>query len=331
MHEDKKTEDITITRAQIVIDSVLGDQPLFDNLKKWDFMLDRVNRIAYIRVVQFSETTKDELTKIVDLLQKENMRGLILDLRDNPGGLLRSAVQVSSMFLPEGDRIVTTKPRNGREESYDAKKDPKTPDFKGMPIAILLNRYSASASEIVAAALQDHARAVIIGERSYGKGSVQNILPMDGGKSGAIKLTTAAYYRPSKKNIHRFPDSKEEDEWGVRPSVLKNEKGEVVFDGEVKLTDEERRAYYKHRRNRDVLRKPGAAPKNDDKDKDSKDFKDRVLEKALEYLRGKLANAAVQPPGQEERQASVAPTAARPDLQRGHNRQEAVADAQRRR
>src|SRR5205085_3738359 len=82
---------------------------------------------------------------------------------------------------------------------------------------ILLNRYSASASEIVAAALQDHARAVVVGERSYGKGSVQNIIPMEGGAS-ALKLTTASYWRPSGKNIHRFPDSKEEDDWGVKPN-----------------------------------------------------------------------------------------------------------------
>jgi carboxyl-terminal processing protease len=298
LHEGtKKPEDIPITRAQIVIDTVLGDQPLFDNLKKWDFTLDRANRIAYIRLVQFSETTKDELTKVVDLLQKENMRGLILDLRDNPGGLLRSAVQVSSMFLPEGDHVVTTKPRNGREESYDAKREPKLPQVTGIPIAILLNRYSASASEIVAAALQDHARAVVIGERSYGKGSVQNIIAMDGGKSGAIKLTTAAYWRPNKKNIHRFPDSKEEDDWGVKPTVRKDDK--VDFDGEVKLTDEERRAYYKYRRERDVLRK-AIAPKAG-----AKEFKDRVLEKALEYIRSKLANAEAPPRQQPDPQAAV--------------------------
>jgi len=148
------------------------------------------------------------------------------------------------------------------------------------PIAILLNRYSASASEIVAAALQDHARAVIIGERSYGKGSVQNLIPMER-ETTALKLTTASYWRPSGRNIHRFPDSKEEDEWGVKP-----DKGY-----EVKLTDEERIEYPKWRRDRDVLRRPGEEakkPAEGDK-KEKKEFRDRVMDRAVEYLRGEIA------------------------------------------
>lgn len=117
------------------------------------------------------------------------------------------------------------------------------------PIAVLINRNSASASEILAAALQDHNRAVVIGERSYGKGSVQNIIDLEN-KSSGLKLTTASYWRPNGKNIHRFPDSKETDEWGVKPNP----------DYEIILKDEERLELLLDRSDRDVVRdkKPDA-------------------------------------------------------------------------
>jgi carboxyl-terminal processing protease len=147
-------------------------------------------------------------------------------------------------------------------------------------MVVLINKFSASASEIVAAALQDHRRAIIIGERTYGKGSVQNIIEMEG-RTSALKLTTASYWRPSGANIHRFPDAKESDEWGVKPSP--------GFD--LAMEDEERLRYMIYRRDRDIVQgKPGAAlPKpKADKDSDKKPFTDRVLEKALEHLRGEI-------------------------------------------
>src|SRR5207247_821232 len=109
----------------------------------------------------------------------------------------------------------STKSRDKQEDEYDARPPQGMPQPlpDSVPIVILINRYSASASEIVAAALQDHLRAIIIGERSYGKGSVQNVMEMEGGAT-ALKLTTASYWRPSGKNIHRFPTSKKEDDWG---------------------------------------------------------------------------------------------------------------------
>jgi carboxyl-terminal processing protease len=277
LHEgQKKTVDIPIVRAEIQVDSVMGDTPLDNAEHKWDYWVDTDNKIAYIRLNAFTETTVDELTRVVAYLQRNQMRGLVIDLRNNPGGLLRAAVEVSSLFLPEGERVVSTKGRNQREEVFNAKANPNLPPVTNLPIAILINRWSASASEIVAAALQDHLRAVIVGERSYGKGSVQNVIPMESGTS-ALKLTTASYWRPSGKNIHRFPDAKETDEWGVRPN-----KGY-----EIKLTDEERKQYYKWRRERDVLRRPGAAPAKAESAK-KEPFHDRVLEKALEYIRGEL-------------------------------------------
>src|SRR4029079_4679638 len=138
-------------------------------------------------------------------------------------------------------------------------------------MAILINRYSASASEIVAAALQDHARAIIVGERSFGKGSVHNLIEMDNDTT-ALTLTTPSYWRPSGRNIHRFPDAKETDEWGVKP-----DKGY-----EVKLTDEERIEYFKWRRDRDVLRRPSDNGKPAADNDKKKEFRDRVLDKAVE-------------------------------------------------
>jgi carboxyl-terminal processing protease len=220
------------------------------------------------------------------------VRGLILDLRNNPGGLLRAAVEISDLFLTEGV-IVSTKGRNHKDEIYHAK--PEGTLLSGpngdVPVAVLINKFSASASEIVAAALQDHKRAVIVGERSYGKGSVQNIILMENDTS-ALKLTTASYWRPSGKNIHRFPDKKDfeaakidPDEWGVKPN-----------EGmEVKMKDDERVAYMVYRSDRDVVRDK---PKPPEKDKDGKPkppFVDRVLQKALEAVRSEIHKAPVAP------------------------------------
>ncbi len=283
LHEGaKKPIDIELVRAEIKVPSVLGDVRKADNPREWDYFLDKSRKIAYVRLIAFSDNTASDLRKVLTQLKQEGMQGLVLDLRTNPGGLLRSAVEICRMFLTEG-HIVSTKGRNHQEESYDA-------DGQGAilvpadkyPVAILVNRMSASASEIVAAALQDHNRAVIVGERSYGKGSVQNVIEMEGHTS-ALKLTTASYWRPSGKNIHRFPDSKDTDEWGVKPNP----------GYEVKLTDEQELEYLIYRRQRDIVHgKEGAvqpAAKAESKDgKDKKPYVDRTLEKALEYLRNQV-------------------------------------------
>lgn len=281
LHEGaKKPSDIKMTRAEIKIESVMGDTRDKINLKEWNFWVDPETKIAYIRLNAFTETTVEELTRVVDGLTKAGMKGLIVDLRNNPGGLLRASVEVSSMFIPEGKPVVTTKGRGGVvEEVFNARLKALIKPGTSYPMAILLNRYSASASEIVAAALQDHARAIIVGERSFGKGSVQNLIEMEEGHT-ALKITTASYWRPSGRNIHRFPDAKEEDEWGVKP-----DKGY-----EVKLSDEERIEYFKWRRDRDILRRPGEevkAPPDGEK-KEKKEFRDKVMDKAMEYIRAEL-------------------------------------------
>jgi len=277
--------DIPIVRAEIQVQAVMGDRRKADNPKEWEFLIDQENKIGYIRLTGFSETSAQELKDAITQLQKQGLRGLVLDLRNNPGGLLRSAVDISNMFLSEG-RIVSTKGRNQKEEIYDVEPGKTLLPEGDCPMAVLVNRYSASASEIVSAALQDHGRAVVVGERSYGKGSVQNIIPMEN-QASALKLTTASYWRPSGKNIHRFPDAKDSDEWGVKPND----------DFEVPLKDEERVGYFIWRRDRDIIHgKPGSPeappkPKTDKNGKEKKPFVDRVLEKGLEYLRGEIGKA----------------------------------------
>lgn len=282
----KEPLDLSITRAIIQVPSVLGDSRRTDNPKEWDYLIDKKNQIGYVRLVNFSKTSAAELRKVIEGLEKEGVRGLILDLRNNPGGLLRAAVEISDLFLREGI-IVSTKGRNHKDEVHRAKLDGTmlSGPAGDVPMVVLINKYSASASEIVAAALQDHKRAVIIGERSYGKGSVQNVIYLESDHS-ALKLTTASYWRPSGKNIHRFPDKKDfeaakidPDEWGVKPN-----------EGmEVSLKEQERIEYMLYRSDRDILRKEPAPPKRDKDGKVKPPFEDRVLNKALEYLRKEIS------------------------------------------
>ncbi len=214
----------------------MGDRRKGDDA--WDFMLDHDKHIGYIRISAFSRDTAQDVKKALVELQKEGMKGLIVDLRFNPGGLLNSAIEVSDLFISDG-RIVSTKGRNTAERTWNAEKEGT---FDGFPMVVLVNHYSASASEILSACLQDHKRAVVIGERTWGKGSVQNVIELEGGKS-ALKLTTASYIRPSGKNIHRFPDSKEGDEWGVMPDA----------GFELSLNARQTERLVRDRRQRDIL------------------------------------------------------------------------------
>ena len=270
----KEPVDIPIRRSIIKVQSVLGDRRKEN--KDWDYYLDDKSRIGYLRITSFSETAAAEVREIIMAQQKEGLRGLILDLRNNPGGLLRAAVEIADMFLTEG-KIVSTRGRYQQEEIIEARPEgTMLLPAERYPIAVLINRNSASASEILAAALQDHHRAVVIGERSFGKGSVQNIIDLEN-KSSALKLTTASYWRPSGKNIHRFPDSKETDEWGVKPDA----------GYEVALKDEERLEFLMDRSERDIIRDK----KNTEAKPGKKPHVDKVLQKAVEYINGKAEKA----------------------------------------
>jgi carboxyl-terminal processing protease len=277
MHPGKTSQEkFTLTREKIHVDTLLGDRrkPNGD----WQYMFDPKLRIGYIRLTAFSRDTPSELQGILTQLQKEKMRGLILDMRFNPGGLLSGAIEVSDLFVAEG-RIVSTKGRNSPERAWDARKENT---FLGFPMVVLVNRYSASSSEIVAACLQDHKRAVIVGQRTWGKGSVQSLIELGGGKS-AIKITTSIYCRPSGKNIHHFPNAKDSGDWGVSPNS-----GFEIAIGESEMNE-----LIQDRRNRDILQPPTV------KDSPSKAvpastptrpaFADRQFQAALKHLTAEIA------------------------------------------
>ena len=165
--------------------------------------------MGYVRISSFNQPTASGLKKAMDKIGNElngKMKGLIIDLRNNPGGLLDQAVAVSDAFLEKGE-IVSTRTRTKRDhQRFNARKGDLA---KGKPIIILLNSGSASASEIVAGALQDHKRALILGTKSFGKGSVQTIIPL--GNNGAMRLTTALYYTPSGRSIQKI---------GIQPDII---------------------------------------------------------------------------------------------------------------
>jgi len=171
------------------------------------------NKVGYLRLKAFNQNSSDQLNKEISEIEKnKELVGYILDLRNNPGGLLTQAIEVSNFFLDDGE-IVSTKGKKNRENrKFFAKKGDK---IKGKPLIVLINRGSASASEIVAGALQDHKRAVLLGETTFGKGSVQTIIPLK--NSGALRLTISKYYLPSGKSI---------SEVGVLPDIKIEEEGE---------------------------------------------------------------------------------------------------------
>jgi carboxyl-terminal processing protease len=209
--EDRSLE-FALTRAIIDVPSVLGDSRLPDG--SWDYVLQQQPDIGYIRINTFGEQTSGELRRALESL-RGRVDSLIIDLRNNAGGSLMAAVDCCDMLLSQGT-IVTTRGRNNRQQSeYSAGREIQFPEE--LPVVVLVNRFSASASEIVAACLQDHQRATVIGERTWGKGTVQSLFFLEGGRS-AIKLTIANYSRPSGANIHRWDEASEEEEWGVRPN-----------------------------------------------------------------------------------------------------------------
>src|SRR5256885_85295 len=193
-------KDYKLTRSMINIDMVK------DIHGKKDFPLGE-DKIGYVRLVQFGEKTSEDLEAALKKLKSQGMQALILDLRWNPGGLLEQAVDVCQKFLPRGELVVTTEGRNSAQNSTRRARG-HGEEFHNMPMVVLVNLGSASASEIVAGCLQDLKRAIILGEKTFGKGSVQSIFPLADGS--ALRLTTAKYYTPSHKVIH---------EEGITPDI----------------------------------------------------------------------------------------------------------------
>lgn len=224
--------EYTLDRATIPLETVLGDAR--DSTGKWVYRLANHPRIGYIRIFDnFGERTTDEFRAALASFRQpgQNIEGLILDLRYNRGGLLEAARDICDMFLDNGT-IVTTRGRDNRlVKEYVA--EPGTELPADVPLVVLVDRLSASASEIVAAALQDNNRAVIAGQRTWGKGTVQNVINLEGGKS-AIRLTIGSYRRPSGKEIHKWKGAKDSDDWGVRPdpgleALISNQTNELII------------------------------------------------------------------------------------------------------
>lgn len=303
-HADgSEPRELTLKRAKIPLESVRGDTR--STTGQWDFHLEEDRRIGLLRVSTFGELTTQEFRKALESFSAPDseIQALIIDLRSNPGGLLNAAKDMVDMFLDDGV-IVTTRGRGGVTTSaYSA--EPGVLLNRKVPIVILVDRFSASASEIVAAALQDHHRAVICGERTWGKGTVQNVAELEGGRS-AVRLTTATYWRPSEKNIHKKRDAKDEDDWGVRP-----DEGLLV-----ELTDEQREQVNQQRTQRDFALLRGAAkpkpkpqePKPEDggeneppqpqveedpasKPPEAEAFDDPQMRRAIEYLQKQIGKA----------------------------------------
>ena len=196
---EKKALTFNITREIIEVQSVKSD------------LLD--NNIGYIRLTSFNDNSSQQIKKQIKKLKKnENLKAFILDLRNNPGGLLSQAIKISDFFLENGEIVSTKSRKKSENKRWFAKKGDIT---DGKTLLVLINYGSASASEIVAGALKDHKRAIILGESSYGKGSVQSIIPLK--NKGAIRLTVAKYYLPSGDSI---------SEVGVRPDIEVNEDGD---------------------------------------------------------------------------------------------------------
>jgi carboxyl-terminal processing protease len=287
LHEgSREPVDVVVERARIEIHPVMGFARDPADPARWDYMADKASKVALIRLTGFTEKSEKDLKAAIEQARQDGARAVILDLRDNPGGLLNQAVAIADLFLSEG-MIVSTRDRNGGGRKWEARADDVPTESPRLPLAVLVNRGSASASEIVAAALQDHKRAAVVGERSYGKGSVQKVFDLPSSKAG-VKLTTEVWLTPTGKNIHRWPESKEADEWGVRPDA----------GLEVKLTDADRAGYVKHMV--ELLRvkgKPGAsrAESQPAAAGPAKPFTDKTVEKAVEYLRGKLAEVGEGP------------------------------------
>ena len=262
----EKPLEISITRDIIRVRSVRSRQEGDD--------------VAYIRVTQFNEQTTEGVKKMIaDLTSQipaDKLKGFVIDLRNNPGGLLDQAISVSDIFLDRGE-IVSTRGRNVEEtQRFNARSGDLT---KGKPIIVLVNGGSASASEIVAGALQDHKRATVLGTRSFGKGSVQTIIPLGAG-NGALRLTTARYYTPSGKSIQAKGITPDIEVLQDVPDDMKaraDSKGESSLRGHLKADGDEQTGSQSY-----------IPPEAKD---------DKALKMAVDLLRGTVTNSAFPPSG----------------------------------
>ena len=253
--ETEETKEITLERALIEVPSVKDERVIADT-------------IGYLRITQFNEPTAERLADTVEQLTEKEIDGLVIDLRNNPGGLLNAAVDACSLFLPSKKLVVFTEGRRpSQKHQFFSGRGAKYPE---LPLTILVNRGSASAAEIMAGCLQDWNRATLVGEKTFGKGSVQNVIELPDGS--ALRLTTAKYYTPSERVIHGN---------GIEPDMV------------VKLTDEELRQLFEAQM---------------DATTDAVPEVDRQLQKAVEVLKngGPTAEKSGEKPAEAPRADATA-------------------------
>ena len=261
---EAKPVEIEITRATIVAESLFGVKRNDDD--SWTFMLDAEKKIGYARIGSFTDTTHVELEKAIRALKKDGMKAFILDMRFCPGGKLNTALKIGDMFIND-ETIVGIRYRGVPETKIAGR---NFGSETGFPMAVLLNRFSASASELVTACWQDHKRVTVVGDRSFGKGTVVTYSLFEP-TGGILNLTTATFWRPSGKNLEKImTNGKEEEEWGVSPN-----------EGfRVKLGRHEETDLFEHLRKQEII------PRRDLKEKEAPtEFRDSQLERALEHVR----------------------------------------------
>ena len=224
---------VSVVRKPVQVQTVKGWKRMRNG--SWDFMLDDDKKIGYVRLTQFTSKSWEDIHKALVKLRDQNCKSLVLDLRSNPGGLLRIAASIANEFI-NGGRIVMTRGRLAPKQELEANASGL---FQTGDLVVLIDENSASAAEILSGALKDWKRALIVGTRSYGKGSVQNLLPIQRNQGSLMKLTTAYYYLPSGRLLHRNPDS---TDWGVNPDV------------KVSLTPRQLRRWLEIRRKTDLLK-----------------------------------------------------------------------------
>lgn len=269
--QNGEVKDFPIVRDTIKVASVKGWSHKPGG--GWDYFIDPDNRIGYVRLTNFTRTTSEDLDAALAELRSRGAKGLILDLRYNPGGLLQSATEVVDKFLTGGRIVSTRADRDGRDETVTMA-SPDGNEFR-VPLVVLVNQYSASASEIVSGALKDQKAALVIGERTFGKGSVQMLFPL-ANRDAYLKLTTSHYYLPAGKCIHREENSQE---WGVDPDVT------------IEMTPEQMRAAIDARQELDVLRDAAPAEGRQEKLKDVADeVEDAVAEVTEEQSKDPLSS-----------------------------------------
>jgi carboxyl-terminal processing protease len=292
----------TITRGQVAQHPVTGVARVASDPREWVWLVDAEAKIGYVRLSTFNDLTTKELKAAVERIESVGAKALIIDLRGNGGGLLKQAIAVADLFLTEG-KIVTTKDRRGGESTETASNSgtiflPR----EQKSIVVLVDQHSASASEIVAAALQDNDRAVVVGMRTYGKGSVQTTFRLGELQQTAVRLTTQTWWRPNGKNIDRYTTPRgRPDEWGVLPSpgmtveVTKAEFERLRFEWVKQDYIAGRPDVVAEVYGDSPPRPPLQVPQGKDGKPlwdDSKPFEDRQLKHAVEHLRKVITGVA---------------------------------------